>query len=237
MPFSYKKFITLPLMRQHKKCAEMLRNDDLQSYKEVAGWLDFPCPKETSEAISNRYHEHMKQAGRTLKEHNLLPRITKEDRKNGEEPWPIVIFLDQLRSAHNVGSILRTIEALRLGTVALSKDTPGPDSKQVQNTSMGAWQWVGCEKIELENLPRPIIALETSLDAEPLDTFVFPQSFTLVVGNEEFGLSEKSLGLADHLVQIPLRGRKNSLNVACAFAMAAQEIASQRRDYAAKPAS
>jgi tRNA G18 (ribose-2'-O)-methylase SpoU len=61
----------------------------------------------------------------------------------------------------------------------------------------------------------------------PLSDFIFPASFTLILGNEEYGISNESLKLADYIVEIPLFGAKNSLNVACAFAIAASQIRRQ----------
>jgi tRNA G18 (ribose-2'-O)-methylase SpoU len=90
---------------------------------------------------------------------------------------------------------------------------------------MGAAAIVPCHPhARLIDLPRPIIALETSDEAAPIDGFDFPPSFSLVLGNEEYGVSDEALTLAESLVEIPLLGTKNSLNVACAFAIAAAAI-------------
>lgn len=185
--------------------------------------------EESLEALSNRYHYHLAEAKIKHKEHNLLPLIEKGDREEGEAAWPIAIYLDHLRSAHNVGSIIRTCEAFSLGTLYFSPQTPFTDHPQVQKTAMGAAEWVEARFCsDLDALPRPLIALETSREAHELYNFPFPETFTLALGNEEYGLSEAVLKRADFLVQIPLRGRKNSLNVANAFAIAAAEIQRQR---------
>ena len=93
-------------------------------------------------------------------------------------------------------------------------------------TAMGAAALVPCfRNVLLNDLPRPIIALDTSDEAISLNDFIFPASFTLVLGNEEYGISDAALRLADILVEIPLFGVKNSLNVACAFAIAAPKSA------------
>jgi tRNA G18 (ribose-2'-O)-methylase SpoU len=147
-----------------------------------------------------------------------------------EEAWPIAIYLDNLRSAHNVGSVIRTVEALAIGSLYFSCQTPFITHQQVQNTAMGSTQWVSCyQGVDLSSLPRPIVVLETSPEALSLYEFIFPSSFTLVIGNEEYGCSDETLKLADYLVEIPLRGCKNSLNVANAFAIAAGEISRQKR--------
>lgn len=238
--FTKQRFLRLPVAQQHKKCAELLRRmyDSFlkneitytEEYADRCRWMNFPAlPLISGEAISNAYHEHLKAANIQLKEHNLLPTIRHQDRQHAEELWPIAIFLDHIRSAHNVGSIVRTTEALSLGKLYFSKDTPYIDNKQVKDTSMGAEEWIICGKAVLNDLPKPIIAMETSDASIPLHDFIFPGSFTLVLGNEEYGCSEDSLRKADHLIEIPLRGRKNSLNVANAFAIAAAEISRQKR--------
>ncbi len=222
-------FLNFPQIRQHKKCAEALRQNDLAAYAQFQNWLQLEPLDNNRESLSNRYHFHLSAAGKNLKEHNLLPRVEQGDKELGEEAWPIAIYLDHLRSAHNVGSIVRTCEALSLGTLYFSPDTPFIDHTQVQKTAMGAAAFVKaliCDQIDL--LPRPIIALETAEEGMSLYDFDFPDAFTLAIGNEEYGLSEKILKAADYCVRIPLRGRKNSLNVANAFAIAAAEIQRQR---------
>lgn len=242
--FTKTKFLSFPIERQHKKCCSMLRHiydlitagkeyhPAVSHYNELQGWMGTPSLEGCSlKNVSDRFHQHSKQAGVSYKEHNLLPRVTRGDRAGGESPWPIAIYLDHIRSAHNVGSILRTVECLRLGTVFLSDQTPHYDHKQVKDASMGTSEYITCQVIDnLDSLPRPIIALETSPDATSIHEYIFPETFTLVVGNEEYGCSDEVLTEADQIIAIPMRGRKNSLNAANAFSMAAHEIARQRQD-------
>jgi tRNA G18 (ribose-2'-O)-methylase SpoU len=240
--FTKKKFLALPASRQHKKCAELLRHvyekfihqenwkEDWELYQQLLEWMQQPVdPSLSAQKIADWYHAHLQQAHLSKKEHHLLPHIRTGDRSQGEEAWPIAIYLDHIRSAHNVGSIIRTVEALSLGAIYFSPQTPFITNKQVQDTAMGAIQWVKCHQgIALATLPRPILVLETSEQAVSLYEMIFPSSFTLVMGNEEYGCSNETLELADELVEIPLRGHKNSLNVANAFAMAAGEIQRQK---------
>ena len=179
-----------------------------------------PLPVETNEQRSNAFHHHLQAAGLRVKEHNLL--VRNSDQMEGAPYLSIDIYLDHIRSAHNVGSIFRTVEALRLGKIFLSEQTPTPDHKQVRDAGMGACEWVEWAVGKPER--RPLIVLETADSAVPLADFTFPESFALVMGNEEYGCSEEMLQTADHLIEIPLFGRKNSLNVANAFAIVASEI-------------
>lgn len=240
--FAEKKFLGLPERQQHKKCAELLRyiydvilsNQDAKEfiahYNELQNWMKLPVLTDCNpKLLANRYHEHLERANVHIRENQLLPHVTKRDRPVGDPPLPIAIYLDKTRSAFNVGSIIRTAEAMAIGTLYFADSTPFVDNRQVQNTSMDAYRWIECkQKVPLSTLPKPIIALETSPDAIPLHQFIFPESFTLVLGNEEYGCSDETLSAADYLVQIPLNGKKNSLNVASAFAIAAAEIRRQK---------
>jgi tRNA G18 (ribose-2'-O)-methylase SpoU len=245
MPWTKSKFLTLPSVQQQKKCAEMLREiyehrlkgssieREVAHYNEVQEWLKAPFLQAADlKMISDRYHIHLKAAQQSLKEHRLLPQVRSGDREQASSSLGIAIYLDQIRSAHNVGSIIRTAEAMALGSIYFSDDTPFVDHKQVQDASMGSWEWVKCIRGEsladLRNPMRPVVVLETAKDAISLSDFLFPEDFVLVLGNEEYGCSEKSLDLADFIVEIPLYGRKNSLNVANAFAVVAAEIRRQR---------
>jgi tRNA G18 (ribose-2'-O)-methylase SpoU len=246
--FTQRKFLSLPPERQHRHAAKLLRAiyentlpASASSYYEQlaqwAGWEEIQLLETALEKISDRYHWHMQRANCFVKEPQFLSStrmgissIRKGDRDSGETPLQTSIFLDKIRSAHNIGSIVRTTEAFRLGSLYFSEGMAYIDHKQVKDTAMGTQEWVSCQKNRaLETLPKPVILLETSSHSQSIFDFIFPNQFTLVIGNEEYGCSEKSLQLADALVEIPLAGRKNSLNVANAFAIAAGEIHRQRR--------
>jgi tRNA G18 (ribose-2'-O)-methylase SpoU len=225
---------------RHKKASQLLRKafhqdpNALHDYRHVEFWLQLSSLDITNfEEVADRYHDHLRCAGENLKEHNYLSRLLQCDKMAdpllSEEGFlPIAIYLDNLRSAFNVGGILRTTEALRLGKVYFGKNTPFVDNPKVYKTSMGTDSKVFCYKIsDLDVLPRPWVGLETVHEASNIHSFAFPKEFTLFLGNEEYGLSEEVLQGCDHLVKIPMHGFKNSLNVACAFSIAAAEIRRQ----------
>lgn len=237
--FTKLKFLKLPLKQQHKKCAEILRSIyenilkkekiDLlfEEYNKLLNFLDLPSFREESlKKISDRYHFHLKEACVFLKEHNLLPSIKTKDKKAKSEFSKNAIYLDNIRSAYNVGNILRTTEALRIGKVYFSKKTPFIDNKKVIKTSMGAFKIVpSFQNIPLKSLPRPFIALETAENAYNIFDFKFPKKdFTIILGNEEYGISDEILKEVDYIIEIPMLGCKNSINVASAFAILASQI-------------
>ncbi|HRW58730.1 MAG TPA: TrmH family RNA methyltransferase [Chlamydiales bacterium] len=242
MIFTEKKFNELDLQKQHKKCAELIReiyeevlrgnlqHEKLKQYNTQAKWLSIPQIENFDlKTLSNTYHLHLSKANLTLKEHNLLPEIRRTDRLTEKEGFQDnCIYLDQVRSAYNVGNILRTAEALRIGKIYFSKNTPFINNHKVIKTSMGAYEFIPCyNEAELKDLPRPFIGLDTSDEAIPVYDFIFPKRFTLLLGNEEFGLSDSSLKEIDYLLEIPMLGRKNSMNIASAFAITAGLIRKQ----------
>lgn len=230
--FTKRKFLQLDFKQRHKKCAELLRRHyeegfvDFTEYNTLLSWIKcLPYAYTDRKSLADRYHWHLQMAGLSLKEHNLLPSLRTGDRE-AKLPFPdVAIYLDKVRSAYNVGSILRTVEALRIGKVYFSEKTPFIDNEKVSRTAMGAASIVPCfQNVALKDLPRPIIALDTSDAAIPVQEFVFPKTFTLILGNEEYGISNEALLEADAIVEIPLFGAKNSINIACAFAIAAAQI-------------
>lgn len=227
--FTKTKFTTLKPEKQHKILADLLHALYLspssllqEEYNLYAGWLALPgLSIFSNESISHLYHHHLRHAGVELKEHQFLPYVKQNDDQTPQPSLGYTLFLDGLRSAHNVGSILRTVEAFRLGKVLFSPETPWIDQKKVRDASMGAWEWVECAQASIPYLVGPLVALETSPEALPLSKDAIPPHSTLLIGNEEFGCSAAALARADLLVSIPLRGKKNSLNVANAVAIAA----------------
>ncbi len=233
--FTKKKFVSLQEAHQHKIASELLKEafasqeNKIQSvYRNLEEWLFLPCINLTSyEEVSTRFHFHLEKAQISWKEHSLLY-IKKQDKVSFTPFLPIHIYLTSLRSAFNVGSILRTVEAFRLGSVYFSGTTPNTDNPKVQKASMETYDKVPCHtNYSIDQMPRPWIALETATPSTPLSTFSFPAKFTLILGNEEFGIPQEILQQCDTILEIPLYGSKNSLNVASAFAITAAAIANQ----------
>lgn len=232
MDLTKRKFLNLDVKQRHRKCAELLRRhyeeqlDDFTEYNTLLSWIKFnPYMPTDRKALIDRYHLHMQLAGLSLKEHHLLPSLRAGNHTPKLDFPNIAIYLDHVRSPYNVGSILRTVEGLRIGKVYFSEKTPFLDHEKVQRTSIGAAEIVPCfQNVPLSELPRPLIALDTSDAAIPVAEFDFPESFTLILGNEEYGISPESLKQVDHIIEIPLFGAKNSINIGAAFAIAAAQI-------------
>lgn len=241
--FTRKKWDSLPVVQQQKKLAELTRaiyiamlekreiEGKLDHYRELLEWSELP-PISTirPSELADRYHWHLRAAKQSLKEHNLLPAIETGDRKTRGSILPVSVYLDRIRSAHNVGSMIRTAEAFGLKEVLLAPGVATADHKQVRDASMGTWEWIPSRVVsDSSDLPGVVIAIDTAADAIPVWDFPFPEQCTLVMGNEEEGCSPELLRRADAIVSIPLTGRKHSLNVANAFAIVVAELMRQRK--------
>lgn len=147
---------------------------------------------------------------------------------------PFSVWLEDLRSPFNVGSILRTAEAFGFEAVYLSPHCPPVDHPRVQRTAMGASAYLQTGVFALAELQTkfadaPVFALE--LGGTAVQEFPFPAKGLLLVGSEELGLSPEALAWADSKngrVTLPLTGAKASLNVGVAFGIAANSWASRR---------
>ena len=166
------------------------------------------------------------------KDFHFLPEILKRDEHKNNKKLPIILILDNLRSAFNVGSIIRTADCLNVEEVWFCGYTPKPDHPKVINTSMGTEKmikWVYFEKtLEAINNAKETgyepVALETLKGAKSIYEYKFAGKTALVFGNEALGLSEETIKLCDKCLVLPVSGWKNSLNVATACAVTCFEI-------------
>jgi 23S rRNA (guanosine2251-2'-O)-methyltransferase len=151
------------------------------------------------------------------------------------QPLPLIAVLDNLRSAFNVGSIFRTSEAARLRELILCGITPYPPNQRLDRTALGtvhrvSWRHSLSTTEVVRQLKREGIAvwaLEVSERSVPIRKVAFPQPTAVVFGHEVAGVGPETLREADGIVEIPLYGRKNSLNVATTFGIVVFEILRQ----------
>ena len=147
-------------------------------------------------------------------------------------PMPLTVVADCMRSAFNLGGVFRTAECLGVARVWICGYTAEPSQPQVAQAAMGAeklvpwqvWPRVGdaLEALRAEGVAR--VALETVRDAPTHADYPWTFPCALVLGNERFGLDPGTLRQVDGVVRIPVYGRKNSLNVAAAFAVCGYAI-------------
>lgn len=147
----------------------------------------------------------------------------------------MIVILSDIRSGHNVGSIFRTVDAAGCTKLFLCGITPTPLDRfgrprsDIAKVALGAEGWVpweyaaSCTRLlgHLKKDGYTILALEQNARSISYASFRLSrkqwQKTALVLGNEVEGLSRAILNRADHIVEIPMHGRKESLNVAVAF--------------------
>ncbi len=146
------------------------------------------------------------------------------------EPMPLILVADCLRSAFNLGGLLRTVECMGAASLWMCGYCAGPDHPRVRETALGCETLVPTRRFdrlvdaigELRTMDYSVVALETAVNAVPLQKHAWRFPCALLVGNERFGLDTATLKAADDVVRIPMFGRKNSLNVVSATAIALQ---------------
>jgi tRNA G18 (ribose-2'-O)-methylase SpoU len=154
----------------------------------------------------------------------------------------IVLVAHNLRSSHNVGSLLRTAEGLGVKKVYLTGYSPYPISKddarlphiasktnkQIIKTALGAEESINWEhREEIGDVIKTlragnyvVAALEQAPDAANLMGYKVPKKIAIVVGRETEGIEPEVLALTDLRLEIPMFGKKESFNVVQAAAMA-----------------
>lgn len=156
----------------------------------------------------------------------------------------IYLVLHNVRSAYNVGSIFRTADAAGIKKIFLCGYTPAPSDREmltgigfggqgkISKTALGAeknvpWEqckqiWRLIEKLNIEKIR--IVALEQAPKSVNLFSYKPKFPLALIVGHERKGLSGKILNYVDDILEIPMHGKKESLNVSVAAGIALYEL-------------
>ncbi|MBI2108977.1 MAG: TrmH family RNA methyltransferase [Parcubacteria group bacterium] len=142
----------------------------------------------------------------------------------------VVVVLHNIRSTHNVGSIFRTAEAAGVSKIYLVGHTPAPIDrfsriqKEIQKTALGAEKTVFWEQVTgvvpLIKLLRQngfyVIAIEQDKKSIDYKTIHPKKKTAFVFGNEVSGIPASVLKYCDIIAEIPMKGKKESLNVSVA---------------------
>jgi tRNA G18 (ribose-2'-O)-methylase SpoU len=157
----------------------------------------------------------------------------KKHRPNEASKKDIRVLLHNIRSAHNVGAMFRTADALGVTHVYLSGYSPCPTDrflrpvKEIAKTALGAeltipWNYHEDPNEVIAQLKREeFVVIGIEQDTRATDYKVYtPRDKTLVlVGSEVEGLALNLRDACDVFLEIPMRGMKESLNVSVAFAV------------------
>lgn len=180
-----------------------------------------------------------------LRQERELGQPTSQDGAGEHDRTSIAVLLDNIRSAWNVGSILRSADGFGFSHAFLCGITPSADNQAVTKTSLGAeeslpWSYHG-DAVQLarglkaagwiifglEEERRAVEISQASLHKATRSNSPVEGS-VLVVGNEVTGIDPALLDLCDEVLFIPMRGAKKSFNVAIAFGIAAYALTRRR---------
>jgi tRNA G18 (ribose-2'-O)-methylase SpoU len=147
---------------------------------------------------------------------------------------PVVVVLDDVRSAHNVGSAFRTADAFRIEKLYLCGITGTPPHREITKTALGADESVAWEYAAdavsavgvLKNAGYRIIAVEQAEGSVPLQALdVSPAGrYCFIFGNEVFGVRDELIAACDACLEIPQFGTKHSLNVSVSVGIVLWEV-------------
>lgn len=169
----------------------------------------------------------------------------------GREPNKNNFFIiaHNIRSLFNVGSIFRTADAFNVTKIFLTGYTGRPDNSvhisKIEKVALGAekfvpWEYNRSAVSVIKKLKKDgtkILALENNIlsaidiSSAQLKPIFRKNSIALILGEERNGVNKKILSLCDYAVEIPMYGKKESLNVSVAFGIAAFCIRSQIHKY------
>ena len=139
------------------------------------------------------------------------------------EKLPIVVVLDNVRSAQNVGAFFRTGDAFGVERIALCGITATPPSREIHKSSLGAeftvaWEYYSSTTQAVTLLKEQgytLLAIEQVEGAVMLDNLAVDRSkkYALVFGNEVSGVDQAVVDMCDGAIEIPQVGTKHSINV------------------------
>lgn len=136
---------------------------------------------------------------------------------------PVVVVLDNVRSAQNIGAFFRTGDAFAVEKVVLCGITATPPSREIHKSSLGAeftvpWEYSKTTVEAVESLKQQgyaIVAIEQVEGAVMLDKLEVDSTkkYALVFGNEVMGVEQSVVDICDGAIEVPQLGTKHSINV------------------------
>lgn len=151
-----------------------------------------------------------------------LGRVTAAEYKELPESG-LVIVLDNIRSAHNVGSAFRTADSFKIDKVWLCGICAVPPSAEIHKSALGAedsvdWEYASDTMEVIGQLKAEgyvVVSAEQTAGSVMLDSFVPEKGrkYAVVFGNEVAGVSQEAVDASDFALEIPQYGTKHSLNV------------------------
>jgi 23S rRNA (guanosine2251-2'-O)-methyltransferase len=150
------------------------------------------------------------------------------------EKIPVIVVLENIRSAYNVGSVFRTADAFLLEAIYICGYTCRPPHKEIRKTALGAeesvrWEYFPGSGAAIEALRASgyrVFAVEQAHGSKMLNQFISTpgEKIAVVFGNEVTGVEEETIRSADGCIEIPQFGMKHSLNIATAAGVVLWEL-------------
>tara|TARA_B100001287_G_scaffold117431_1_gene98814 strand:- start:1276 stop:1821 length:546 start_codon:yes stop_codon:yes gene_type:complete len=170
--------------------------------------------------LIKRANDDIKADRPTIDEVKFIPKI------------PVSFLLENIRSAYNVGSVFRTADGMGASKIYLSGYTCYPPQKDLSKTALGSenavdWQQHDsplnlAKKIKKQGIK--LVLLEHTYNSKTIYDQNWDFPMCIVLGNEVDGVSEELIEMCDLHVEIPMRGIKQSLNVATAAGIIGYEV-------------
>ena len=150
------------------------------------------------------------------------------------DKFPIIVVLENIRSAYNVGSVFRTSDAFLIEAIYIIGYSAKPPHKEIKKTALGAeetvtWKYfrTSADAIdELKTKKYKVYAVEQAEESYKLHSANFRQNekIAVVFGNEVTGVEQTTIHLCDGCIEIPQLGMKHSLNIATAAGIVLWEL-------------
>ncbi|MEL6867803.1 MAG: RNA methyltransferase [Bacteroidota bacterium] len=152
---------------------------------------------------------------------------------------PIVLVLDNVRSALNVGSAFRTADAFALERIILCGITAQPPHREILKTAIGAtesvdWTYSETTLAAIQSLKQDgyrVIAVEQAEGSTALQdlSLIADERLALIFGNEVKGVSDEVMKLMEECLEVPQWGTKHSLNISVCIGLVVWEALRQMR--------
>ena len=154
-----------------------------------------------------------------------LNRISIEEFKKSKK-IPITILLENIRSAHNIGSVFRTADSFLINEIILCGISAQPPNKDIRKTALGSsesveWKYEKNIEVAIQKLKdegNKIISVEQTTNSISLENFKPSKNskYAIIFGNEVNGIEQRTIDLSDMAIEIPQYGTKHSLNISVA---------------------
>lgn len=150
------------------------------------------------------------------------------------EKMPVIVVLENIRSAYNVGSVFRTSDAFLIEAIYITGYSAKPPHKEIKKTALGAEESVAWKHFasateavaELREMDYKVFAIEQVEHSQQLHELNWngEEKIAVVFGNEVVGVEQSTIALCDGCVEIPQLGMKHSLNIATAAGVVLWEL-------------